>query len=104
MPSFISGLPSPCGLAVGGGFIYWAEVAGGAVGRATLDGSNVDTSFIPTNSSPCGVALGAPSVPTAPAASTFGLVLGITALLGIAALSLSHPRNAGSTSPGNEQR
>ncbi len=91
-PSFISDLPSPCGVAVGGGFIYWAEVAGGAVGRASLDGSNVQTDLIPTSSSPCGVALDPPAGSTVPVASAFGLMVSVTALLGVAARALLSPR------------
>ena len=36
----------PCGLAVGGGHVYWASPSRGYIGRANLDGTGVDTDFI----------------------------------------------------------
>ena len=38
-------------------FVYWADVDKGTIGRANLDGSGVDRSFIATASSPIGVAV-----------------------------------------------
>ena len=38
-------------------FVYWADVDQGTIGRANLDGSGVDHSFINTASSPLGVAV-----------------------------------------------
>ena len=39
------------------GFVYWADVDRGTIGRADLDGTGVDQSFINTASSPLGVAV-----------------------------------------------
>jgi hypothetical protein len=67
--SFIgTGLQNPCGLAIAGGHIYWANQGVSAVssdypgngmatiGRADLNGHNVQSSFITGASSPCAVA------------------------------------------------
>lgn len=53
--AFVSGITRPCGVAVDGSHIYWADMAGMAIGRANLDGSGVDRNFISGVSSPCGV-------------------------------------------------
>jgi hypothetical protein len=66
--SFIgSGLDNPCGLAIAGGHIYWANqginaVSGdypgngmATIGRADLSGHNVQGSFITGASSPCAI-------------------------------------------------
>src|SRR5690242_16699543 len=57
--AFVSGIARPCGVAVDGSHVYWADMAGMAVGRANLDGSGVDRTFISGLSSPCGVAVDA---------------------------------------------
>lgn len=44
-----------CGIAVDGGHIYWAEVEGGTIGRANLDGTLPDNNFITGLADPCGV-------------------------------------------------
>ncbi len=54
--SFISATQDPCGAAVTDGFLYWANRAGDSIGRADLDGSAADESFIITHS-PCGIAV-----------------------------------------------
>jgi hypothetical protein len=68
--NFISG-PSgpvlPCGVAVDSGHVYWADIATGTpgyVGRAGLDGNNVEAHFvtIPGTSFPCGVAVNAANI------------------------------------------
>ncbi|HKE79511.1 MAG TPA: hypothetical protein VKB54_09395 [Solirubrobacteraceae bacterium] len=69
------GLPSePCGVAVDGAHVYWGNGATSpvaithppAIGRANLDGSGANTTFIPTGSgsAPCAMAVGTP--PPAP--------------------------------------
>jgi len=56
--AFVSGLARPCGVAVDGSHVYWADTAAMAVGRANLDGSGVERNFISGVSSPCGVGIG----------------------------------------------
>jgi hypothetical protein len=50
---------SPCGIAVDSAHIYWAHAVNpGTIGRANLDGSNVDPNFITgAGNGPCGVAV-----------------------------------------------
>jgi virginiamycin B lyase len=58
-PTFITGARFPSGVAVNGEHIYWASqnVGGpGTIGRANLDGSGINQSFIP-GLSPCSVAV-----------------------------------------------
>ncbi len=55
--AFVSGLVSPCGVAVDGAHIYWASRGGMAIGRANLDGSAPERTFISGVSTPCGVAV-----------------------------------------------
>jgi hypothetical protein len=56
--SFISGVANLRGLAVDSHHIYWANV-GGSIGRANIDGSEVDENFIPlsVNSGVMGVSV-----------------------------------------------
>lgn len=62
-PTFFLGQfgPSPvgngCGVAVDGAHVYWANSAGDTVGRANLDGTGLEPSFITGASEPCGVAV-----------------------------------------------
>jgi virginiamycin B lyase len=56
--AFVSGLARPCGVAVDGSHVYWADTAGMAIGRADLDGGGVERNFIAGVSSPCGVGVG----------------------------------------------
>src|SRR5581483_10696026 len=42
------GARSPAGIAVGGGWIYWANYATGTIARAKLDGSDVNERFVKT--------------------------------------------------------
>jgi hypothetical protein len=53
--ALVSGLARPCGVAVDGSHVYWADTAAMAIGRANFDGSGVDRNFISGVSSPCGV-------------------------------------------------
>ena len=46
-----------CGLAVDGSHIYWADRFGDAIGRADLEGNNLEPAFITGADEPCGVAL-----------------------------------------------
>lgn len=59
--SFITGVQSPCGLAIDGSYAYWAvsskEGEPGHVGRASLGTHVAENSFIETNPRPCGVAV-----------------------------------------------
>jgi virginiamycin B lyase len=65
--SFITGAQSPCGVAVDATHIYWANSTGfvrvngsvvSTIGRAKLDGTAVDQSFIRTGAGiPQGVAV-----------------------------------------------
>ncbi len=49
----------PCGVAVDGAHVYWADTNSslGSIGRASLDGSGADQTFITGVSQPCGVAV-----------------------------------------------
>jgi hypothetical protein len=62
--NWISGLTtSPCGVAVDASHVYWASGnSGSTVGRADLDGSNVNESFVTAALGPCGVAVDAAHV------------------------------------------
>lgn len=44
---FITGVGYPFGVAVGGGHLYWADTGAGTIGRAQVNGSHVQPSFIP---------------------------------------------------------
>jgi len=57
-PSFITGGSIPAGVAVDSNHIYWANSYRiNTIGRADLDGQNVNHSFINAVSSPLGVAV-----------------------------------------------
>jgi virginiamycin B lyase len=56
--AFVPGAVSyPCGVAVDGSHIYWGNYFGNAVGRADINGGNVDPNFITGLAAPCGVAV-----------------------------------------------
>jgi len=60
--AFIAAVDNPCGVAVDSGHVYWDEVQVGMpayLGRAGLDGSNVEPTFIelPGFNIPCGAAV-----------------------------------------------
>jgi sugar lactone lactonase YvrE len=54
-PNFVTGIHSPRGLALDGSYLYWGErleISSGtftSIGRVKLDGSERNTTFIPTN-------------------------------------------------------
>jgi virginiamycin B lyase len=50
------GSPSVCGVAVDAAHLYWTNLENGRIGRANLDGTQVNQSFIAGATSPCGVA------------------------------------------------
>ena len=55
-PSTTDGLQRPCGVAVAGNHIYWADAEANTIGRANLDGSNIKLDFIVGAASvPCGI-------------------------------------------------
>jgi hypothetical protein len=54
--ALVSGVVDVCGVAVDPGHLYWTSAAG-AVGRAGLDGSSPQRSFITGLSRPCGIAV-----------------------------------------------
>ncbi|HEX6986875.1 MAG TPA: hypothetical protein VF170_15975 [Planctomycetaceae bacterium] len=60
-PNLFSTAPgTPQGVAVGAGHVYWADyrmVGPSGIGRAGLDGSNPDPTFIPGLSDPYGIAI-----------------------------------------------
>jgi hypothetical protein len=80
--SFVTGVHDPCGVAVTPTYVYWASRAGdasghvswstatGTIGRANLDGSAPDPSFIAGAQSPCGLAVDA-TVDPSPASYAF---------------------------------
>jgi hypothetical protein len=56
--AFVPGaLGSPCGVAVDGSHIYWGNYFGNAVGRADINGGNVQPAFITGLNAPCGIAV-----------------------------------------------
>jgi hypothetical protein len=48
---------SACGVAVDDSYVYWANRGDQTIGRARLDGSEVEQSFIAVPAPPCGVAV-----------------------------------------------
>jgi virginiamycin B lyase len=49
---------SPCGgVAVDASHVFWAEPSSGSIGRANLDGSGADYTFITGAENPCGIAI-----------------------------------------------
>jgi hypothetical protein len=66
---FIKHVQFACGLAIEGGYIYWANLynargtgPGTTIGRARLNGTGVDNSFIRGADWPCGVAANASNI------------------------------------------
>ncbi len=55
--SFITGADRPCGVAIDGAHIYWANQGTDSIGRANLNGTGANPSFIAGASAPCGVAV-----------------------------------------------
>jgi hypothetical protein len=54
---FIVGAKAPAGVALDGGYVYWANYGSGTIARAKLDGSDVDKRFITGADDPIGVAV-----------------------------------------------
>ncbi len=52
----VDGVGYPCGIAVAGNHLYWADAELNSIGRANLDGTHLEPSFITGASVPCGVA------------------------------------------------
>jgi hypothetical protein len=65
--SFIDGGNRPCGVAVDGAHLYWANGDDGTIGRSNLDGTGANQSFIGGATGPCGVAVDVPPSATSPA-------------------------------------
>ena len=53
-----TGPNGPAGLAVDSGHVYWANTLTDTIGRANLDGTGANQSFITGASTPVGVAVG----------------------------------------------
>jgi hypothetical protein len=57
-PSIIGDANGPCGIAIFGSQLYWANAGSNTIGRANTDTTDVDQSFIATGADqPCGVAV-----------------------------------------------
>lgn len=54
---FIAAAKAPAGIAVGGGYVFWANDWSGTIGRARLDGSDVENRFVEHVDEPTGVAV-----------------------------------------------
>ena len=57
---FITGAVAPCGVAVDAGYLYWGNMGtdskGRMIGRARVDGNEVNEAFIDAGPAPCGFA------------------------------------------------
>jgi hypothetical protein len=62
-PKKLIGSPTGCGVAVNSNYLYWGTESPRAIGRANLDGSSPDPSFIAGGASPSGLALDSLSAP-----------------------------------------
>jgi sugar lactone lactonase YvrE len=85
--SAVTGVESPCGVAVDGGHLYWANRRQGGIGRSNLDGNALDNLFVQAaaGSYPCGVAVDANYIYWANHGSTaLGTTIGRAALDGTA--------------------
>ena len=59
--NFITGTLGSCGVAIYDGYIYWGNDGndlGTTIGRATLNGTDINEHFITGAFIPCGVAVG----------------------------------------------
>lgn len=65
-PSFIGDASTPCGLALDGPHLYWANAGTGTIARANTDGTAVNEAFLTTGSQNCGVAVDAGVAPNPP--------------------------------------
>jgi hypothetical protein len=55
--ALIGGLEHPCAVAIDSSYLYWVDTRG--IGRAGLDGAQVEPGFVPIGGSGCGLAAGA---------------------------------------------
>jgi virginiamycin B lyase len=55
--SFISGVTTPCGIAVDSAHLYWSGPWTGTIGRSNLDGSGVERTFLTGLEDACGLAV-----------------------------------------------
>jgi hypothetical protein len=55
---FIAAARAPAGIAVGGGYLFWANYGSGTIGRARLDGSDVENRFVKDFDAKTGAAVG----------------------------------------------
>lgn len=62
--SFISDIKTPDGVATDGTHIFWTNRTDGAIGRANIDGTGVNQTFLPNAGSPYGIAVDSLSSPT----------------------------------------
>lgn len=68
-PSLIGGADGPCGVAVFGTQLYWANAGDGEIGRANTDGTALDEELVQTGGGDiCGVAVDSLASPLAPPA------------------------------------
>jgi low-density lipoprotein receptor class B len=56
VPTLLAHANTGCGIAISGEYIYWTDFEG-SIGRARLDGTQVDPKFIPDLLRPCGLAI-----------------------------------------------
>ncbi len=61
---FITGIKTPDGVASDGTYIYWTNRTDGAIGRANLNGTGVNQTFLPGVASPYGIAVDSLTSPT----------------------------------------
>ncbi len=61
---FITGIKTPDGVASDGTYIYWTNRTDGAIGRANVNGTGVNQTFLPGVASPYGIAVDSLTSPT----------------------------------------
>lgn len=54
---FIAAARGPAGIAVAGGYLFWANAGSDTIGRAKLDGSDIENRFVEDVAEPIGVAV-----------------------------------------------
>jgi hypothetical protein len=64
---FVSGIESPCGLAITDSYLYWSEgTQDGGIGRVGLDGSNISRGLVAGLDYSCGMAADSYVIPPPP--------------------------------------